>query len=67
MTVKKDVAKILKKAEQQGWRVEDVGRRFKCYSPDGRTLVTVSKTPSSQNAVRAIVNDLKKGGFDPDA
>ena len=64
MTVKKDVAKILREAERQGWRIEDRGRRFMCFSPDGRTVVTVSKTPSSQRAVLNILSDLRKGGFD---
>lgn len=63
----KDLRKLLARAEEQGWRIEDVGRRYKCFSPDGTTMVTVSKTPSSQNALHAIRRDLTKGGFDPNA
>jgi hypothetical protein len=64
MSVKKDVAKLLKEAERQGWRIEDRGRRYLCFSPDGNTVVTVSKTPSAQKALMNILSDLRKGGFD---
>jgi hypothetical protein len=64
MSVKKDVAKLLKEAERQGWRIEDRGRRYLCFSPDGSTVVTVSKTPSVQKALVNILSDLRKGGFD---
>lgn len=63
----KDLEKLLAKAERQGWRIEDRGRRYMAYSPDGVTQVTVAKTPSKQGALHAITRDLRRGGFDPDA
>lgn len=63
MSLKNDVAKLLREAERQGWRIEDRGRRFMCFSPDGETVVTVAKTPSVQKALVAIRADLRKGGF----
>lgn len=63
MSVKKDVEKLLKEAERQGWRIEDRGRRYLCFSPDRSTIVTVSKTPSAQSALRNILSDLRKGGL----
>jgi lipocalin len=64
VSIKKDVEKLLMEATRQGWRIEDRGRRYLCFSPDGSTVVTVSKTPSAQNALRNILSDLRKGGFD---
>lgn len=63
----KDLQKLLNKAQAQGWKIEDRGRRYMAYSPDGVTIVTVAKTPSKQGAIRAIERDLRKGGFDPNA
>ena len=63
MSVKKDVEKLLREAERQGWRIEDRGRRYMCFSPNGSTVVTVSKTPSAQKALITIRSDLRKGGF----
>jgi hypothetical protein len=63
----KDLRKLLEKAKNQGWRIEDRGRRYMAFSPDGVTVVTVAKTPSNQKALEAITRDLRRGGFDPDA
>ena len=63
----KDVKRVLRKAEQQGWRIDDRGHRVLCYSPDGNTIVTVHKTESDRRAINHTVSRLKRGGFDPDA
>ena len=46
-----------------GWRVED-GRHWKAFSPDGRTLVAISKTPGSQRRIKAYRAQFAKLGVD---
>jgi hypothetical protein len=67
MALRKDIKKLVEKVREQGWRVEDRGSAWLCKSPDGRTIVTIHKTPSDQRAIRNDVSRLRKGGFDPDA
>ena len=46
-----------------GWRVE-VGRHYKAFAPDGKTLVAISKTPGSQRRIKAYKAQLAKLGVD---
>lgn len=58
---------LIEKVERQGWRVEDRGSAWLCFSPDGQTIVTVHKTPSDHRAYQNTISRLRRGGFDPNA
>jgi hypothetical protein len=64
--MRKDVGDLVRLAVEQGWRVDE--RRsgtILLYSPDGRTIVTLHRTPSDVNWRRAAIRRLRQGGFDP--
>jgi CBS-domain-containing membrane protein len=62
----KDLNKLLRKAEKQGWRiVERSSGAILCYSPDGETVATAHKTQSDHRALRNFTAQLRKGGFTP--
>jgi hypothetical protein len=64
MSVQKDLKKIRKAAEEQGWRVEATGNgHWRCYAPDGDNIVHMSGTPEGQKAIHYIVSDLRRYGF----
>lgn len=65
--ITKDLKKLMRRIEEAGWRVEDRGKSWACYSPDGETIVFVHKTPSDHRVMRNTLADLKRGGYDPDA
>jgi hypothetical protein len=46
-----------------GWRV-DGGRHYKVYSPDGKTIVAISKTPGSPHRIKAYRAQFAKLGVD---
>jgi hypothetical protein len=57
-----DFKQILKELGRQGFRVEDVGRRFKVYPPDPTLpMVTLSKTPS--RGLNNAIATLRRSGF----
>lgn len=64
MSVQKDLKKILKAAEKQGWRAEQLkSGHWRLYAPDGVNIVHVSGTPEGSQAIRDIVSDLRRYGF----
>jgi hypothetical protein len=66
--MRKDVAELVRRAVEQGWRVEERrSGRILLFSPDGETIVTLHGTPSDRNWQHAAVRQLRRGGFDPDA
>lgn len=44
-----------------GWRVEDSGKAWKVYPPQGR-VIFASKAPSDTRAVRNIRAELRRAG-----
>jgi len=65
--VRKDVRKLIERAADQGWRVDERrGGSILLFSPDGQTTVTLHQTPSDVNWHHEAVRRLKRGGFDPD-
>jgi hypothetical protein len=57
-----DFKQILKELNNQGFRVEDVGRRYKVYPPNPKApMVTLPKTPS--RGLGNIVATLRRSGF----
>ena len=56
--------KLLKEAEKAGWTFDlGNGGHIKCYSPDGKTISTVSVSPKSDRAVKAARSIFQKGGL----
>lgn len=54
----KDLKKIMKRLEQQGWRIEH-GKHFKCHHPKGG-FVMISGSPRCPWVVRNVEADIKK-------
>jgi hypothetical protein len=60
---RKDDRKLIEEVANQGWRVEDRGECWLCYSPDGVTIVTIHKTTSDHRAKANVISRLRRGGF----
>ncbi len=57
-----DFPKLLRELRKQGFRVEDVGRRYKVYPRnEALPMVTLPKTPS--RGLANIVATLRRSGF----
>lgn len=65
---KKQIKVLIGKLRRQGWTVEVTrgSTHWKAVSPGG-DRVNFSFSPSDRNAPKAIMRDLKRVGFDPDA
>jgi hypothetical protein len=64
VTLRNDIRRLVARAEAAGARVEDRGGRWLVYRPDGRTIVTVHKTPSDRRVIRIVTSELRGGGLD---
>jgi predicted RNA binding protein YcfA (HicA-like mRNA interferase family) len=65
MSCKKELHQLLKKAEKQGWRVNRTkGDHYKWVSPEGQ-IVFSAQTPSDSRAIKNIIRDLAKKGYEP--
>jgi len=63
--VKKDLKRILAEAERQGWRVElQRSRHYKLYAPDGKGLVITGSTPGAPSALRNLIGEMRRCGFE---
>jgi len=64
-TSNKELNKLLKKAEQQNWRVlpHKRGGHIKCYSPDKKTIVVIATSTKSLRAIENSKACFKKGGL----
>jgi hypothetical protein len=60
----KEIRELVARAQAQGWRAEDRGRKILLYSPDGETIVTIHKTPSDRNWRRRAERHMQKGGYE---
>jgi len=59
-----EVKELLDAAEKQGWRVERTKKgHWRCYAPDGDTIVIVPGTPSDRRSLRNAVAEMRRGGF----
>lgn len=63
MSSKKETAAVVEAAKSQGWRCDDLGNLWKCYAPDGQTIVTVHKTTSDARAWRNTLARMKRVGL----
>jgi predicted RNA binding protein YcfA (HicA-like mRNA interferase family) len=63
--VTKDLKQILRTAEWQGWRVElQRGGHYKLYPPNGDRIVTTGSTPSAPSALRNLIAEMRRRGFE---
>ena len=64
VSLKKELAQILREARRQGWRVElQRSGHYKLYPPDGRDLIVTGSTPSSPRALVKLVARMRSCGF----
>lgn len=59
----KEVKKIIRELERQGWRVERRKSKSTAFSPDGVTQVPIHHTPSDGKGLKNLVSQLKRGGY----
>ena len=63
LTLSIDAADLIRTAQAQGWRLEVAQRGHpRLYSPDGKTIIGTSGTPSDFRAFRNFRSRLKKAG-----
>ena len=63
MMARKDIAKILKALQDQGFEVKMGGRgHWKIYGDDG-LIITLPATPSDDRGVRNTIAILRRAGF----
>lgn len=46
----------------QGWRVE-LGKHYKAFAPDGKSIVVLSTTPGDRRAIKNAISQLRRAGF----
>ncbi len=63
MSAAKEIRELVKRAEAQGWRIDDRGEKILLYSPDRKKIVTLHKTPSDRNWRHAAERQMEKGGY----
>ena len=63
--MKKDLNKIVKTAEKQGWDIKITGGgHLKWTGPEGQ-IVFSARTPSDHRAIQNIIHELKIRGYEP--
>lgn len=63
-SVGEELKEILRALRDQGWRVDDVGRRYKAYPPDTHLpMVIIPKTPSGNRWKENLLAQLRRSGF----
>lgn len=61
-----DMAKVIRRATEQGWRHRVTEKNHHQFlSPDGETIVHASGTPSDDGGWRKFLEDMKRGGYEP--
>jgi len=58
MAINREVKKVVKKYESNGWYLDRIGKHYIYKHPKGG-CVTVSSTASDQNAFKKIERDFK--------
>jgi len=63
MAISRDLTGIFKVILGQGWRIEQTAKNhFRCYSPDGKHIVTTGGTLSDHRAIANIKANLRRYG-----
>jgi hypothetical protein len=58
----KEVRRVLSQLEDQGWRIRVGTKHIQCYSPDGVSIVSMSKTPGAYTAMKNWKAELRRKG-----
>lgn len=64
-----ELRKLLDTARKQGWRIEGGNtdgkkqRHWKCYSPDGKTIVVLPCTASDHRSLKNARAAFRRGGL----
>jgi hypothetical protein len=61
--VKKDLKRLIREAEKQGWRVKPTTKGWMLYSPDGEWMETLHRTPSDWRSLQNTISRMRKHGF----
>ena len=60
----KEIRKLVKSLQQQGWRVEQLkSGHYRAYAPDGENIVHIAGTPSDHHAMGNTLARLRKLGY----
>lgn len=59
----KERKELFRQLQRAGWRVTQARKGWKCYSPDGRHIVTIHNTTSEYRGTRNVLSEFKKAGF----
>ena len=60
----KRIEPLLKKLEEQGWRIKPMKKGWMCYPPDkSKQAVPIHKTPSDVRWLDNCMKYLRRGGF----
>lgn len=60
----KEIKKIIKEAERQGWRVEMRSKHYMAFPPDkSHGPVTLPVSPSDHRAVKNVLSEMRRRGF----
>lgn len=59
----KEFRKLIRRAEHAGWTYEHSGKHGKLWHPDGKQFVSVSASPSDQNAHKILERQMRRIGF----
>lgn len=59
----KEVKKLVKEAEEQGWRVKETTNGYLLYDPSGQHLETLHKTPRDPKGLRHSAARMRRYGF----
>lgn len=63
--MEKDLRKIVKRLEKQGWRVEHGKTHTKLFPPDKtKPIVVVPNTPSDHRSLRNSIAQIRRSGGD---
>jgi hypothetical protein len=61
----KEVQRIVKELERQGWRIIQGGKHQKAFPPDrDKPMVTIPNTPSDHRSLRNLIAQLRRSGAD---
>ena len=64
MSFAKDFRKVIKAAEQQGWRCEPTkGGHWRLYAPDGVHIVHAPGTPSDRRSFDNTISQMRQYGL----
>lgn len=59
-TTNKDMAKVVANLQRQGWTIKKGGKHDKLVSPDGRSSIPISRTPSDHRSAANLAHQAQR-------